>query len=414
MFIGIDWRKAPSYFEGSLRVRAIGWFFLPTAAILIAVVLVNFYSYQDVTQQLVVERGEDVPRFAASRLASDLDEYTDFLTQLAGDAAASQDSQSTPQDVLEPVREKSLVFDQGVVVLDTFGEVVATQPEFPERLGQDWSGRTYFREIVHNQSVGYGSPDPIFTNIINDENDGPGIIVVAVPILGDRGEFFGSALGLFSLSSVNSFYGRIVKLRLGGTGSTYLVDGNGSVIYHSDTGQIGADFSNLPSVHRVLERQAGNIRTGDFEGTDIVASFAPVPGTPWGLVIEESWSALISASRVYQRFLLLLLAVGVAVPIIFVVVGIRQIMRPLKDLIAATHQVASGRFSQPIAVKSGDEISELAEEFNTMAAALNESHSEMETKVADARLFSAMASVSALQTTNDEILQKWVTSRQVV
>ena len=197
-----------------------------------------------------------------------------------------------------------------------------------------------------------------------------------------------------------------MKLRIGRTGSAYLVDGNGRVMYHSDTDHVGADFSAQPAVRRVLDRQAGNIRTSDFDGADVVASFAPVPGTPWALVTEESWSALIGASRGYQRFLLLLLALGVAVPVIFVVVGVRRIMRPLHDLVAAARQVAAGNFSQPITVRSGDEIRELAEEFNTMAAALNESHAAMETRVADARLFSALASVSALQTTNDEILER--------
>ena len=176
MSLGRDWRKAPILFKGSLRIRAIAWFFVPTAIILVAVVMVNFYSYQDVTEQLVIERGEDVPRFSASRLATDLEEYTDFLTALARDAAAGQHSPTRRQDVLDQAGGKSLVFDNGVFVLDTFGEVVATQPGYAERLGQDWSDRSYFRQMVQNQSVGYGSPDPIFTNIIDDEPRGPGSI----------------------------------------------------------------------------------------------------------------------------------------------------------------------------------------------------------------------------------------------
>ena len=41
---------------GSLRTKIIVWFFVPTAIILAAVALVNFYSYQKVTEDLVFER----------------------------------------------------------------------------------------------------------------------------------------------------------------------------------------------------------------------------------------------------------------------------------------------------------------------------------------------------------------------
>ena len=330
-------------------------------------VLVNFYSYQDVTEELVVERGQDLPILSASRLASDLEEYTDFLSEVARDEASDLDATTTPQDVLDRAGGTSLVFDSGVVILDTFGKVVATGPNHSERMGLDWSDRSYFRQMVRNQSLGYGSPGPIFSNIINDISL-EGTIAVAVPILRDRGEVLGSAVGIFSLSSANYFYGRIATLRIGRSGSTFLVDGNGHVIYHSDTIHIGADFSAQPGVERLLASEAGNIRTRDVDGEDIVASFAPVPGTPWGLVIDESWSSLIGASQGYQRFLLLLLALGVAIPIFFVFIGVRQLMRPLKDLTIAARHMAAGDFYRPIELQSGDEIKQLAAEFNVMAA----------------------------------------------
>ena len=65
-----------------------------------------------------------------------------------------------------------------------------------------------------------------------------------------------------------------------------------------------------------------------------------VPGTSWGLITEESWAALTSGSRGFQRLLLLLLALGVAIPAIFVVIGLKRIMRPIEDLIGAAREVA--------------------------------------------------------------------------
>ena len=98
---GTGFRRFISTSKRSLRLRAIAWFFVPTVVILIAVGLVNFYSYQDVTEELVLERGQNLPRLSASRLSSDLEDLTEFVSDVARDAVNNQDSATTHQDVLD-------------------------------------------------------------------------------------------------------------------------------------------------------------------------------------------------------------------------------------------------------------------------------------------------------------------------
>ena len=136
-------------------------------------------------------------------------------------------------------------------------------------------------------------------------------------------------------------------------------------------------------VKRVLKGEAGSLRTSSFSGEDIVTGFSPVPGTSWGLVTEESWAGLISQSQGARNYLLILLAVGIAIPIIFVIVGLRRIMRPVDNLIRAARQVAEGNFSSTIPVTSKDEIGELASEFNNMASQLRESYENLEQRVTE-------------------------------
>ena len=170
-----------------------------------------------------------------------------------------------------------MVFDGGVLILNTFGTVVAAEPERPEILGQDWSNRAYFRQMVR-------SPGLVFSDIVTDGPQGLDVIVVAVPITGEQGEFLGAMVGMFRLgaTTISAFYGSIVKLRIGESGNTYLVDSSGRVIYHSDADYVGQDFSSQAVVQHVLNGETGAIRTRDFDGRDIVAGFAPVPGMPWG------------------------------------------------------------------------------------------------------------------------------------
>jgi anti-sigma regulatory factor (Ser/Thr protein kinase) len=114
--------------------------------------------------------------------------------------------------------------------------------------------------------------------------------------------------------TISAFYASVVRLRMGD--DVYIVDGNGRVIYHPDPARIGEDLSGDRVVGQVLAGQVGALRVPDRgpAAHDVVVAFAPVPGTPWGLVTEKGWSAVANASRGYGRVLLGLLVLGVVMP----------------------------------------------------------------------------------------------------
>jgi nitrate/nitrite-specific signal transduction histidine kinase len=375
MLFGIRW--------GSLRTKIIAWSFVPTAIILGAVAVVIFYAYQDVTEDLVIGRNRELVRLTASQLSAELKKYVDLLEAEARTSDIYGNDLVAQSDALRRASNRLADFDAGVLILDTFGTVVATEPERPEALGQDWSDRACYREVLRSQVA--GEPGSVFSNVVTDGPQGAEVVCIAVPISGEQGEFIGTMVGMFRLgaTAVSAFYGDIVELRTGESGSAHLVDGDGRVIYHSDTQRIGEDFSHQEVVQQVLSGQVNATRTRDLENRDIVASFAPVPGTPWGLVTEESWTALISASQGYRRSLLLLLVLGVVVPALVVAVAVRRITHPITELIAAAQEVAGGNFGQTITARTGDEIEELAKQFNLMSAELQESYAHLEQRVAD-------------------------------
>jgi GAF domain-containing protein/HAMP domain-containing protein len=375
MLLGIRW--------GSLQAKIIAWSFVPTMIILIVVAVAIFYAYQEVAEDLVIERNQELTRLAAGQFTAGLKEYADLLDAEARTSDISGDDPAAQRDALKEASHRLAVFDAGVLILDTFGAVVVAEPERPEVLRQDWSDRTYYRHMLH--SVIWSSPGPVFSNIVAD---GPGdapVIVVAVPIIGPHGEFGGTMAGMFRVdrTTASAFYDDVAQLCPREGGSAYLVDGAGRLIYHTEAGYIGHDASAQKVVQRVLTGQVGAVRTRDLDGRDIVASFAPLPGTPWGLVTQEGWASLISASQRYQPPLLLLLTLGVVAPALVVAVGVRRITRPITQLIGAAQEVAGGNFGQTITARTGDEIEELAEQFNLMAAQLQGSYAHLEQRVAD-------------------------------
>jgi PAS domain S-box-containing protein len=359
---------------------------VPTAIILLAVALVTYFAFQQVTETLVLERDVAVTEAAAGQLATKLERYADLLTSLARIADVYQNDPSAQREALARARNRLAIFDGGVLILDTFGTVVAAQPEWPNILGEDWSDRSYYQETVRSQLAGIPSGHTL-SDIVADGLGGAEVIVVAVPITGERGEFRGVLAGMFRLgtTAVSTFYGDMLKLRVveEESGTVYLVDGQGRVIYHSDADLIGRDLSMHTVVPRVLGGEAGAIRTRDSAGRNIVAGFAPVPDTSWGFVAEEDWATLIREGRGYGNSLLILLALGIVVPAVLVAFGVNRIVRPIGELIHAAQRVARGEFTQTIYAPTGDEIEELAAQFNSMAAQLQESYASLEQRVAD-------------------------------
>lgn len=354
---------------GGLRNKIIAWSFVPTAIILTIVALVGFFAYQQVAQDLTIQSSREVARLAAAELAGGLSEYSGALTTLARTASIYENNPADQRAALAQASNRLAIFDGGVIILDNYGTVVAAQPARPEILGQDWSGRDYFRQMIR-------VPTTVYSNQVNDGPGGSPVIVVAVPITNERGELVGSLAGMFRVGpgSVSLFYGTIVRLRIDVNGSAYLVDQNGVVFYHTSNEWIGQDLSAQPVVQQVNGGKADALRTRDADGRDIVASFAPVPGTPWGLVTEQSWDALLAPAQGYGRFLILLLILGLVVPAVVVTIGVGRVTQPIKQLIVATQQVAGGNFGQQMTAHTGDELEDLVKQFNRMSVELAESY----------------------------------------
>ncbi len=357
---------------GSLRTKIIAWSFVPTAIILTAVALTAFYAYRNVAQDLVIERNRELVRLSASQLSGEMADFADPLDTLGRTlSAAPLDAPAAPA-ALVAARNRLIIFDAGVVILNERGIVTAADPPRPDILNEDWSSRPYFRQMVR-------APGPAYSGILNDGPGGAPVIAIAVPITNARGEFLGAAAGMFRLgaTTISAFYGSIVKMRIGPDATTYLVDDAGRVIYHPDAAQIGRDFSAQSIVQQVMAGKGDAAQTRDAAGRQIVASFAPLPGESWGLVSEVSWESLLASSRGYQIFLLFLLGLGVIIPAGVVAFSARAITRPISDLIVAAKEVASGKFGQTLQARSGDEVAELVQQFNLMSSELSASYEAM-------------------------------------
>jgi nitrate/nitrite-specific signal transduction histidine kinase len=367
-----------SFFQRSrLRHKILAWSFFPAAVILLAVAVVAVYAYSRVAEQEALQRDQELARLSASNLAGEISQFSLDLESLSRRADIASADPIQQQAALESSSDYLTVFDAGTVILDAHGKFTASWPARLANMGEDWSSRPYFARLLQ-------ASRPVYSDIVPDGPRGSPAIVVAVAISGPQGEFNGVLAGMFRVgaTSVSALYGDIVKLRVGVSGDVYLVDGSARVIQHPDLSLIGTSLASEQAVQDVVAGHAGAIRTRDVSGQDVVAGYAPVPGTNWGLVAMEDWSSLTKPFRGYRVLLLVLLALGLLIPSLVVVIGVRRVTRPVLALTKGAREVAQGNFEHPVSINTRDELQELAEQFNKMSEQLRTSYTELDQRVA--------------------------------
>jgi len=184
--------------------------------------------------------------------------------------------------------------------------------------------------------------------------------------------------------------GEIVsRLRAGVGGLAYIVDDRGGLIAHPRPTEAlrRLDLSSADVVRQargaassVLTPVVG-LETRDLAGQPVIATAARVPDTGWIVVMEQQRAVALQPVLDTLQRTLLLLAVGVVVATAAGVVFARRMAAPIVALRRATARIASGDLEAASIVRSGDEIEDLAEDFNRMAGHLRESYATLESRV---------------------------------
>ena len=369
------------FFFRSLRAKTVLTALIPTAIVLVAVGIAALYAYDQVSrdaERVVQGRDSALARITAARLSEALSQHSRVLQSMAADDDV-ESLEPTRLSAAVKRRESQLIaFDAGVVVYDREGVALwplsfAGEPRgagFPIQSTLDTVQRTL---------------RPAFSDVFKEPAFGQDVILVAVPIIGSGNEFEGVLAGLSTLRSspLGGTYAKILELTAGGEGFAYLVDGEGQVIYHRDTSQLGRDLTGTEPVTRAIQKETGALFMEDSAGRKVISGFAPVPGTDWGVITQERWENVAGPVRDYGRLLLVLLAVGGGASGLLIFLAVGRILKPVNDLTRGAQRIAAGDFDYTISAQTGDEIQGLAEQFNTMAGALKDSYADLEQRVAE-------------------------------
>jgi signal transduction histidine kinase/HAMP domain-containing protein len=180
----------------------------------------------------------------------------------------------------------------------------------------------------------------------------------------------------------------ISQIKVGEHGLAYVVDAQGRLIAHPDISLVlrNTDVSQLPQVRAALGDVSRSFATAlpeakNLQGREVLTAYALVKPLGWLVLVElpvaEAYAPLYAA--VERLALILLAALLFAVMAGMLLAG--RMVGPIHILRTGAARFGEGDLSRRISIKTGDELEGLADQFNDMAAKLQDSYTGLEGKV---------------------------------
>jgi serine/threonine protein kinase/HAMP domain-containing protein len=285
---------------------------------------------------------------------------------------------------------------QFAMVMDPAGTaIVATDPDV---MGKNFKFREYFKVAMEGKAY--------MTGITVGAVAGKAGVFYSRPVFMADGK---TVIGAVVLRIKADPIGRILSAaQVGDDRLPFLVDSDGVIVWHPSQALMYASLMPLKkevldeiiadqrfrrkSIMSINQPELAKVMVGGKERGHVtyvskvsnreeIAGFAPVPAQEWVVGVSESRDYFAAPlDRLFQKVVLSVLLAGV----IFVALALifaRSIVRPIERLTAAAHSLKSGDYANAnIAVRTSDEVGQLARTFNVMIDVLRQRERERDSK----------------------------------
>ncbi|HTM08985.1 MAG TPA: GAF domain-containing protein [Verrucomicrobiae bacterium] len=376
----MEWKRAAPPFRshGGIRYRLLwmGLLFLGVA-LLINTVAGSLYTRRQI-KRAAAQLQTEVASKVANQIADIMSRKTERLMDLAV-ALSLYDPGADGQRLLTLLMLKNDRAFTEIAVLDRFGREVINISERRVYLDNELSNRSieeYFRQGIKGESY----LSPVYTT-----DKAEPYVKMAVPIMEGPGRISGVVVAEVNLTFLWQIIGDV---KFSEAGNTYLVDGQGNLIAHADPSlvlrrtNLHDHFKVREFLARPAQKDANPAEEGmGLMGRLVLSTYAPVRGLGWAVVLTEPVDVALADLSVMERYAVLLLFVGVMVGSLLIIWVSNKITAPIRELHRGVEVIRQGKLDHRVDIATGDEIEQLAKEFNEMASELKNSYSMLEQRV---------------------------------
>lgn len=223
--------------------------------------------------------------------------------------------------------------------------------------------REYYQKAIKGEIA---ISDPVVSKA-----SGKMITVIAVPVKID-GKVTGVVYGSIAMDELTK---KVLDIKAGQTGYAYVLQGDGLAIIHPDKEiamKVNAvQDTKLPQglrmVNERLIKGESGIANYEYDGTNKVVAFAPVPGTKWSFAINVPSAEVMGAISSLTTISLVTIIVVLIIAGFIIWWFARRIASPIQILEAEANRIASGDISDAnLHIDSNDEIGRLGKSFEKM------------------------------------------------
>jgi signal transduction histidine kinase/CheY-like chemotaxis protein len=177
-------------------------------------------------------------------------------------------------------------------------------------------------------------------------------------------------------------------IKVGEHGAAYVVDAHGKLIAHPDLSLVlrNTDLSGLAQVRAARASESPEedpYVAKDMSGRQVLTANAAIAPLGWRVFVElptdEAYAPLYTSLSI--RGALLLGGLGLAVLLSLVLA--RKMVLPIQALQTGAARIGAGALDHRIHITTGDELEALGDQFNGMAARLQDSYATLEGKVVE-------------------------------
>lgn len=171
------------------------------------------------------------------------------------------------------------------VIADAAGRIVAAHPAELSLNGQFLRSKA---PLQRKQAM----ISPAFSSVAGNL-----IVFVSQPIWSEKGEYLGLVGGTIYLRKDNALNQIVSEHFQQDTSYVYLVDGNRRLLFHPNPERIGETVGGNLAIDAVLGGQSGAMQVTNVEGEAMLAGYAPVSSSGWGVVSQQPLSVTQAALR---------------------------------------------------------------------------------------------------------------------
>ncbi|WP_372378613.1 diguanylate cyclase [Vibrio natriegens] len=255
----------------------------------VVVTLLNaFYSIYRVQHNLIISNTMESNRVYAEKMAEMTDAFIDSaMSQLEYSANTLRTKMADP-DVLEEevnrLRTQTDYFNS-VLIVNAEGVIVSVSPETLQIKGMRLSGKRFLQSL-HSQAPKI--TDPFVSPAGNY------LTSMSYPIFSESGEYLGYVTGTIYLEQKNILNTLLGQHSYKDGSYLYVVDQNHTLIYHPDKRRIGQKIVNNDAINAVVEGQKGQQDIVNSLGIEMLAGYAPVNQSGWGIVAQKPKNLTLS------------------------------------------------------------------------------------------------------------------------